>query len=135
MAEKILHEDVQRKFACDQCVREFKYKRNLKRHFKDTHLNRPYFSCIYEHCERKFKRKDYIKTHLIKVHKLNPETAKEMMREDYYAEMGGYILDVEHVIVEENERMDRHELEMINNDNLEQIDEREVSQILHELEK
>ena len=48
---------------------------------------------MYEHCRRDFKRKDYLKTHLIKIHKLNPETAKEMMREDSNAERERYIPD------------------------------------------
>ena len=65
---------------CAHCNRNYKFKKNLIRHIRESHTESQYFSCVYEHCKKEFKRTRYLKTHLITVHKFKWDIAEEIMK-------------------------------------------------------
>lgn len=57
-------------------IQEFKYKRNLKHHISEKHINITYWLCTEENCKRKFLRREYLWRHLSWNHNFTRSDAK-----------------------------------------------------------
>ena len=55
-------------FVCDTCNKSYKYKRNLKRHMEEKHIQHEFWNCIVDGCKCKLIRRSYLHVHLQKVH-------------------------------------------------------------------
>lgn len=62
---------------CDVCGKDYKYKRNLKRHKSERHGESLYWNCVVKGCETKFIRRGYLCVHLTKIHGFDRCTARE----------------------------------------------------------
>ena len=64
-------------YVCDICNREYKYKKNLKRHLQEKHSPTfEYWNCTEAGCSSKFIRKGYLFKHLHMIHHLSENTAR-----------------------------------------------------------
>ena len=55
-------------FVCDTCNKSYKYKRNLKRHMEEKHIQHELWNCIVHGFKCKLIRRSYLHIHLQKVH-------------------------------------------------------------------
>ena len=55
-------------YNCDTCDKSYKYKRNLRRHVEEKHMEIELWNCTVDKCKVTFKRRGYLYTHLQKVH-------------------------------------------------------------------
>ena len=64
--------------VCDFCGHGYKYKRNLKRHINEKHLQTEHWQCEIENCNKTFQRRSFLCEHLCNVHKLSRECARKI---------------------------------------------------------
>ncbi len=65
-------------YMCDHCEREYKYKRNLKRHIEEIHFNESYWECTQAGCGSTFIRRSYLWQHLSTKHKFSKCDARDI---------------------------------------------------------
>ena len=70
------------KYHCDTCGKSYSNKRNLSRHVKEKHgQNRLFFKCIFNDCKSKFVRRSYVTKHLMKIHNMDKQRAKQEVQD------------------------------------------------------
>ena len=116
---------------CDECGKNYKYKRNLKRHIMERHTVVKHWKCTVEDCTSKFIRRGYLFEHLIKCHKLTRSDARKATlfarREDsshtqsYYEEVSSddEIFDI---LAEQSEMDLAESIDILNNFDIEKLD-------------
>ena len=64
-------------YSCNQCLKTYRYRRNLNRHISECHQEVDWWRCTEFRCNSKFKRRSFLFTHLAQTHQFKKHVARE----------------------------------------------------------